>query len=420
MWKILVSLLSLALVEAVTRYDGYKVLRVVPNGDAQVRYLRNLEEDLELSFWKEASFPGRPVDIMVPPNKFGRFKTELRLFGFDVNTMMTDVQSVIDRQMEENAEKRSMNPDSFDYNTYHTYDEIDAWIDEISAANHDIASPFTVGTSYEGRKIRGVKVGKQATGKKAQYYVGGIHAREWVSPSTMIYTVKYLVEGYGNDPSITNYLDNFDYYIVPSSNPDGYEFTWTTDRMWRKTRSPNAGSNCVGTDPNRNWSAGWGRFPGSSGNPCSTSYRGPEAFSEAETDAAAKFVESLAPNVAVFIDFHAYSQMWMSPYGYTRDSPPEPDYTKQIDANKRCGEAIEAVHGKVYQTGTIANTIYVANGNTADWGYDNQNILLSHAVELRDTGEHGFLLPEDQIQPTAEETFEAVKEISKIALENMQ
>ncbi|XP_070577619.1 carboxypeptidase B-like [Ptychodera flava] len=415
MWKILVFSLSLALVEAVTRYDGYKVLRIVPNGDAQVQYLRNLEEDLELTFWKEASFPGRPVDIMVPPNKFGRFKAQLRSFGFDVNTMMTDVQSVIDRQMVENAEKRSINNDSFNYNMYHTYDEIDAWIDEISAANQDIASPFTVGTSYEGRKFRGVKVGKHGTGKKAQYYIGGIHAREWVSPSTMIYTVKYLVEGYGTEPDITNYVDNFDYYIVPVSNPDGYEFTWNDDRMWRKTRSPNAGSNCVGTDPNRNWSVGWGTFPGSSGFPCFEDYRGSEPFSEAETDATAKFVESL-DNIVVFIDFHSYSQMWMSPYGYTRDLPPEPDYTKQIEANERCAAAIEAVHGTIYATGTIANTLSLANGNSAEWGYDNQSIVLSHAVELRDTGEHGFLLPEDQIQPTAEETFEAVKEISKIAL----
>lgn len=29
------------------------------------------------------------------------------------------------------------------------------------------------------------------------------------------------------------------------------------DRMWRKTRSKNAGSMCRGVDPNRNWDAGF-------------------------------------------------------------------------------------------------------------------------------------------------------------------
>ena len=29
-------------------------------------------------------------------------------------------------------------------------------------------------------------------------------------------------------------------------------------RMWRKTRSPNDGSACLGTDLNRNWDDHWG------------------------------------------------------------------------------------------------------------------------------------------------------------------
>ena len=29
--------------------------------------------------------------------------------------------------------------------------------------------------------------------------------------------------------------------------------SWASNRMWRKTRSPNRGSSCIGTDPNRNW-----------------------------------------------------------------------------------------------------------------------------------------------------------------------
>lgn len=28
--------------------------------------------------------------------------------------------------------------------------------------------------------------------------------------------------------------------------------------MWRKTRKPNYGTSCIGTDPNRNWSHKWG------------------------------------------------------------------------------------------------------------------------------------------------------------------
>jgi hypothetical protein len=40
-------------------------------------------------------------------------------------------------------------------------------------------------------------------------------------------------------------------------NVDGYSFTWTNNRMWRKTRRPNQGSSCIGTDPNRNFPYKW-------------------------------------------------------------------------------------------------------------------------------------------------------------------
>ena len=31
-------------------------------------------------------------------------------------------------------------------------------------------------------------------------------------------------------------VDGLDWYIVPVVNPDGYAYSWTDDRLWRKTR----------------------------------------------------------------------------------------------------------------------------------------------------------------------------------------
>ncbi|CAF3989692.1 unnamed protein product [Rotaria sordida] len=46
-----------------------------------------------------------------------------------------------------------------------------------------------------------------------------------------------------------------------------------------------------------------------------------------------------------------------------------------------------------------------ASGSTVDWTYGTANIIFSYGVELRDTGDYGFLLPENQIIPTGKETL---------------
>ena len=36
-----------------------------------------------------------------------------------------------------------------------------------------------------------------------------------------------MAEDYGFDPAVTAVMDAFDFYIVPSLNVDGYQYTWT-------------------------------------------------------------------------------------------------------------------------------------------------------------------------------------------------
>ena len=51
-----------------------------------------------------------------------------------------------------------------------------------------------------------------------------------------------------------------------------------------------------------------------------------------------------------------------------------------------------------------------ASGGTIDWTY-NQGIKYSYTFELRDTGRYGFILPANQILPTAKETWLALMTI---------
>ena len=64
----------------------------------------------------------------------------------------------------------------------------------------------------------------------------GIHAREWISPATVIYLAHALLSNYTKDPTITNVVDQFDYYILPVFNVDGYAYTWTKGRNLNKKK----------------------------------------------------------------------------------------------------------------------------------------------------------------------------------------
>ncbi|CAF1432811.1 unnamed protein product [Rotaria sordida] len=239
--------------------------------------------------------------------------------------------------------------------------------------------------------------GTKATTKKAVWWDG-----EWISPATVIYIAYALLSKYGQDPTITHLVDQFDYYILPVFNVDGYAYTWTKDRLWRKTRSKTSVPLCYGADPNRNWDYHWCES-GASHDPCSDTFCGEKAFSEIETAQVAKFIADHQDTIVHYINFHSYSQLWMSPWAYTTMKPSQ--FKIQDDGSIQAINALAAVHGTQYQHGNIAQTIYVASGSTVDWIYGTANVIFSYGVELRDTGKYGFLLPEDQIIPSGEETL---------------
>lgn len=106
----------------------------------------------------------------------------------------------------------------------------------------------------------------------------------------MTYIIDYLVENSEN-------LET-DYYILPVVNPDGYEYSFVTDRLWRKNRRK--GVICAGTDLNRNFGYHWGK-KGTSKNMCAETYPGKNAFSEPETEAIRNFFEASLANFKVRI-----------------------------------------------------------------------------------------------------------------------
>lgn len=78
-------------------------------------------------------------------------------------------------------------------------------------------------TTYERRKMWLIKIGSSGVNKPVILIDGGIHAREWISPAVVLYIIHQLVENSKN----RHLIESVDWYIIPSLNPDGYEYTHT-------------------------------------------------------------------------------------------------------------------------------------------------------------------------------------------------
>jgi carboxypeptidase A4 len=127
------------------------------------------------------------------------------------------------------------------------------------------------------------------------------------------------------DATTAGFKNSYDFYIFPIVNPDGFAYTQSTDRMWRKNRQTTPSASCVGRDINRNWPSHWDQRGGASTSPCDQDYKGPSAGDGVETKALKAHLDSVAASkgVMLYMDIHSYSQLWMYPYGYSKSTRTE-------------------------------------------------------------------------------------------------
>ncbi|XP_042887711.1 carboxypeptidase A1-like [Penaeus japonicus] len=228
----------------------------------------------------------------------------------------------------------------------------------------------------------------------------GLHAREWISPAVALQLIATLAERC----SVTQALD---VYVVPMANPDGYVYSWQSNRLWRKNRRPISGGGCDGVDLNRNWDYKFG--VGASSNPCNEVYKGPSPFSEPETRALRDAMTAVASggNLELVLALHSYGQVLMYPWGWTAQDAPDTPLMKRV--GETFASNAKKDHGTVYEVVNSASGFYYASGATDDWAKGALGTRYVYTLELRDGGDFGFYLPANQILPTAREVWEGLR-----------
>jgi len=387
------------------RYDGYQLLSVYPKDRSEAEFVFELQGDVELDFWYEGQ---DRFDVLVPPHKIEGMQHQLTSHGIVFRVANANIQSGIDDEQLRLATKAALGKQAFDYEDFNTFDAIITEIDDLVARcpPGSMCETFQIGQSYQGRPLRGVHIYRAGSGRRAIWLDATIHAREWLATATHMKIMKHLVDDY-TDANVAQLLQTYDFWMIPVANPDGYTYSHTTDRLWRKSRSPNAGSTCIGTDLNRNYNQMWGNA-GASTAPCSETYRGSSAGSEVETQAWQNALDARRASLMLTIHFHTYGQLWLMPWGSVLPSGAcnyATDNAEMLVIANACADAVQSTYNTQWARGNSCFTIYPASGITMDYSKGVSGVKYTFTPELRG---NNFIVAANQINPSYVEVWNGV------------
>ncbi|MDN5796858.1 MAG: immune inhibitor A [Intrasporangium sp.] len=289
------------------------------------------------------------------------------------------------------------------YQGFRSYSQPNGIQDELqrtAAARPDLAKLVKVGRTTKGQDILAVKVTKNARYlpdglRPAVLYVGAQHAREWITPEMVRRLMHEVIDGYGRDPETTALLNKTELWFMPVANPDGYDYTFTTERQWRKTLRDNNGDGQTGVgdgvDPNRNFPYKWGwDNEGSSTDPASETFRGTGPASEPET----KALDSLMAKVRFefLIDYHSAAELILYGVGWQTNTPSPDDVVYEAMAGDDTEPAVPGYDPD------LSAELYTTNGETDGHAQATYGTL-SFTPEMSTCQTVSAIDPDDQWKP---------------------
>ncbi|HEY3015333.1 MAG TPA: M14 family metallopeptidase, partial [Nocardioides sp.] len=300
------------------------------------------------------------------------------------------------------------------YTVWRSWDEAGGIRDElrqVAQANPQLVKLEVLGRTYGGRELIALKVTQGARGTRdasrpVVLYSSLQHAREWISVEVNRRLLHWYIDHWrANDKEIRDLLKRTELWFVLVANPDGYQYTFDTERLWRKNLRDNDGNgqitNADGVDPNRNFNEHF-KYDQEGSSPvfATDTYRGPSPASEPETRAMQGLLDRIKPKFQS--NFHSFGQWILYPQGWQIGTPDadNPIYTALAGT-----DAHPAIPG--FDPGISSDELYVTNGETTDYA-DSRDGTVAFTPELGEgTPGSGFVFPDDEalIQAEFEKTL---------------
>ncbi len=422
-------------------YRGAQVLRL-PVHAHNAAAIDGAIADLGLDAWQDARRVGRYADVVVPADQVEALKGRLATADADadadtgaattttITTMHADLEAAIAAEGRYEAYAAGTANATW-FRSFHAYADHLRFLGALQARFPHNTALVSSGVSLLGRNITGLRIfgsGGGGVRRPALVLHGTVHAREWIATMVVEYIAYRMATALDDQTSddaaaaaaaagLAAHLERYDVYAFPVVNPDGFVYTQTTDRLWRKNRQDTANSTCVGRDINRNWPIAWEATGGASTNPCAQDFRGGAQADAPETAALARWLHATqaAQGIQLYVDYHSYGELFMTPYGYTCERQPARS-AELLRLAEGAATAIYGVHGTFFQWGGICSMLYKSTGSSVDYVHEAVGAAHSFTSELRDMGQTGFVLPPAQILPGCEEAFAGVQYL----MENMR
>ena len=295
------------------------------------------------------------------------------------------------------------------FSVWRSYDEPGGIRDQLYAAarmNPQLVKLEVLGHTGQGREIIAVKLTQgaqeQPDGKRpAVLFSATQHAREWISTEVDRRLMNYYIDQWrANNREVRKLLQTTELWFMPVANPDGYQYTFDHERLWRKNLRDNNGDGITqvgdGVDPNRNFPAHWGfDEEGSSSIQSSDTYRGPAPMSEPETKAMVGLLDRIKFKFQV--NYHSNGQWLLYPEGWQTSTPSADDPIYYAMSGNLDDPAIEGFH-----PGLSSDVLYVTNGETTDYAHSKDGTLAwTPELSAGCTG-CGFVFPDDEALVQAE------------------
>lgn len=124
---------------------------------------------------------------------------------------------------------------------FHDPAEVDEEIENMNSLVPELVDLEIIGQSYEGRNLTCLRITNELnTVQKAKtLVVAQHHGREQITVELALRFILHLLNNYGVDDTITEYVDTQEIFIIPTLNPDALEIVVNEGNHWlRKNLRP--------------------------------------------------------------------------------------------------------------------------------------------------------------------------------------